>query len=187
MRFGTVVAVVPILIAISGPPIKFSAADDGCGTDARSEACCSHCGGQKKFLRHCGCATRAPLAPILGSAPAIMAPVVFAPSGPVALPSIQATPSRPSFDRETLRELLGVLNEISPSAAPSSCRNGSTSRSANPLSAPEPPAEESIEQRLGRIDQQLSRLESTVTKLDSQAADVISRLDARLRLLENKK
>jgi hypothetical protein len=86
-----------------------------------------------------------------------------------------------------LLELLKALDEVTPSAAPPSCRqSASNGKASAPKAAPEPPADESVEQRLSRMDEKLSALEKTLSKIDTQAAELITKLDSRLRVLEDK-
>jgi hypothetical protein len=158
---------------------------------------CNSC-SCKKRTKCCCHFESPPLAPILGSAPALMAPIVITPASTTALPNSQLAIPRQSIDRDALRDFLAALDNLNPSAAPSSCRQSSTNRASAPNAAsapdsakaantvPQPIADETVDMRLNRMDEQLSKLEQNLKRIDEEAAKAITKLDARLNVLEGK-
>lgn len=138
---------------------------------------CGHHGSRCLHHGRCHCLREAPYAPIFASAPAMMAPIVFTPVGPNAA----MAPRSAAPDRDLLRELQELLSSQRPSAAPAEREcNGNGNQQSAPLEAPQPPPDESIRQRLDRIDNQLGSLEKTLRS----TAEAILKLDNRLRVLE---
>lgn len=153
----------------------------------------THCG--EAHAQSCGCSDNPrcckkhcrypdpPMAPILGSAPAMMAPIVFTPVGPVANPQRpQQSPS--DAERDTIRELLRLLLEESNAFAP---------REAQPRAAAAPPVSEAprrldeedrLMQRLEQLDQQLRRLDR-IEEMLSETAKAVIKLESRISTLEN--
>jgi hypothetical protein len=150
-------------------PAEQCGCDYGC---RHCKSCCPVC--QPHFRHHERKLAAPPQAPVLGAAPAMMAPIVFAPAGPTAYSApapYQAAPQCQggAQDREAIKELLrAVLDGSSGKIA-----------GAAPLAAPQPPPESAILERLDRI-------EGALLKLDGQTADAITRLEARIRALEGK-
>src|SRR5262245_25693776 len=155
-----------------------------CGCeDACHKASCGTC--SCKHCRHC--LAPAPQAPILGSAPALLAPVIFTTVGPTALPA--AAPP-PQLNEEALRSLLKSLLEhpaAAPAAAPPAC-NCSNGKAAAPAAAaaPQPPPDDQLNDRLNRIDQHLSQLHEALVRIDGNASDALRKLDGRIKQLEHR-
>jgi hypothetical protein len=160
--------------------------EDACHKASGGACCCKHC-------RHC--LAPAPQAPILGSAPALLAPIIFTTVGPTALPA--AAPPPPQLNEEALRSLLKTLLEhpaAAPAAAPPAC-NCSNGKAAAPAAAaaPQPPPDNSLIDRLdplidrlSRIDQHLSQLDEKLARIDGNASDALRKLDGRLKQLEHR-
>src|SRR6478609_10493204 len=118
------------LIAVIGLTASAAGQQCGCEHQAKPNQSCNcphHC-----CLHHCCRRLEAPpQAPVLGSAPAMMAPVIFTMAGPTALPAA-APPLPPNTD--ALRDLLKALMEHQPAAAPAPCScNGA--KAASPAAA----------------------------------------------------
>ena len=175
----TIAACISTILVVSASYADVVAAQD-CGC----EQTCATCTCRKRTHRCCRTGNP-PLAPILASAPAMMAPIVFIPSGTTPSAAVQLSPQRSPIDRAALRELLGAIDKLSPSAAPPSCRESMTSQAA-PVTPPQPPADDSVEQRLSRMDEHFAELDQAIRSIDQRAYDYIERLDARLKLLEKK-
>jgi hypothetical protein len=139
------------------------------------ESPCPSCGPLCQHCQHCkSCRHRhlaaPPQAPVLGSAPAMMAPIIFTPVGPTAAPAAYPPPQAPS-DREALKDLLRSIMQ-SPASAPTSCMcNGSGSSAAPagaPLAAPQPPPDSPVLERLDRIANALTDLNSRLMNLEAR-------------------
>jgi hypothetical protein len=130
----------------AGIPQKGSAKTKGdCATE--HDPCC----------RKHGCQRIAPYAPILGSAPAMLAPIVLAPTRK----PLQETPDADQRLAD-LKELLEVLDDLAPAGT------------AKPPAAP--PVSSSLEQSLARIDQQLRSLEQSQATLADSLGSSLERL-----------
>jgi hypothetical protein len=165
-----------------------------CGTTSiRGQQCgceyaakpCSSCGCRHHCCHHCCQRLESPpQAPILGSAPAMMAPVIFTVAGPAALPAA-APPPPPSTD--ALRDLLKSIMEH-PSAAPATCNcAGGKSAAATPQLAPPQPPPSDVNDQLSRIEQNLAALHEAVLRIDSITDKKLREFDARInRAIENR-
>src|SRR5262245_39216002 len=127
-----------------------------CGCDRPCPTCEKRCCVHRK----CGChLAEPPMAPVLGSAPAMMAPIVYTPVGPTALPApYQAAPQQQP-DKEALRELLRSITQ-SPAASPPpcSCNNGTNGSSSAPLAAPQPHQDNQVLDSLDRFGDEYASL-----------------------------
>jgi hypothetical protein len=150
-----------------------------CGCEHVLRPCCT-CERHHHECRHHCCFKRLeapPQAPILGSAPALMAPVIFTTAGPAALPA--AAPP-PPVNTEALRELLRALDQ--PAAAPAVCSCGGA-KSASPgaaMAPPQPPRDDAMTEQLSRIEQNIATLHEAVMRIDSVTASKLREFDARL-------
>lgn len=137
-----------------------------CGCNACRSCQPAHC---CKHHRHLAAP---PQAPVLGSAPAMMAPIIFTPVGPTAMPAAYPPPQS-SPDKEALRDLLrSMLQSPAAAPAPCSCNNGgggsAAPPSAAPLSPPQPAPDNVIEQKLDQISAAVSGINSRLTSLEAR-------------------
>ena len=130
--------------------------DCGCAQkqcDWREPVCGRHCEHCRKHCKKCW-HEAPPIAPILGSAPALMAPVVFLPPQRAG-----AVPRRREDDLDKLKELIQLLDDLMPESnnALSSAVCDHSSAAAGAVS--QSPAEETIDAKLARISHQLESIE----------------------------
>lgn len=118
-----------------------------------------------------------PFAPILGSAPAMMAPIVFTPTGPAALPDRPDAQDAPS-ESDQFKNLLKAILEASAAFAPRESASTSGDLVIDRL--------ESITTQLEAVQNKLADLESRVAEMDHHAASAIGKLDERLKAVESR-
>ena len=173
------------LLCCVAPLTSLSSADQ-CGCERPCPTCEKRCCSHRK---HCGHLAAPPLAPVLGSAPAMMAPIVFTPVGPTALPApYQAAPPQQP-DKEVLRELMrSIMQSPAASPPPCSCNSGGNGSSAAPLAAPQPPQDNQVLDRLDRIGDALANLDGRMRTIESWDARIraLESLDARIKTLEKR-
>lgn len=137
------------------------------------------CATPHKQKRHnCFCPPPPPLAPVLGSAPALMSPIAFVP------------PRSPAYQNsvDTLKDLKALNDLMAELRRPA---NSPAKRAAEtPVRMPSPDANQdccdALEQRVDRLDGQIKSLQESVSNVEKLVLETLKSIDTRLENMDKK-
>lgn len=135
------------------------------------------CGPPHK-KHNCFCPPEPPSAPVLGSAPALMSPIVFTP------------PQNPAYQSSltTLKELKELNELMAEMRRP--VKSADKPAADAPLRTPSPDGSQDccddLEARMNKMDSQIKSLQESVTKVENVVLKALNTIDQRLQAIEKK-
>ena len=163
---------------------------------------CQQCTQQRH--RHAHCFLEAPPSgPVYGSAPAVMAPVMFVPPGANAddlrlnrdlvdqmaqalQRSLDASKKQQSPEKKEAAKAPSTCNGSSAPKAPANAQDEQADQGAKAAAAPAVPQLPSTEQRLTQIGGRIDHLSLKMQRLEALTVEALETMNARLRQVEQR-